>query len=186
MNRLGAIDPEHLDEAQRTIHDAIASGPRQGVRGPLAIWLHRPELAQCAQRLGRYCRYDSSIEPRLSELVILMMGRHWLAEYEWAAHKPFALQAGLAAEVIDAIREGREPAFTQPDEALVYAFIRQLHERRQVDDSLYQSISQTLGETALVDLVGIAGYYTLISMTIKVFEVPPPAGVAPELPTSLA
>lgn len=186
MNRLGAIDPDNLTDAQRTIHDAIASGPRKGVRGPLAIWLHRPELAQCAQNLGRYCRYDSSIEPRLSELVILMMGRHWLAEYEWAAHKPFALEAGLAPEVIDAIRDGREPEFQRQDEALVYAFIDQLHAQRKVDDPLYQAISQTLGETAVVDLVGIAGYYTLISMTIKVFEVPPPAGVAPELPDSLA
>jgi 4-carboxymuconolactone decarboxylase len=186
MNRLGAIDPDNLTDAQRAIHDAIASGPRKGVRGPLAIWLHRPELAQCAQNLGRYCRYDSSIEPRLSELAILMMGRHWLAEYEWAAHKPFALEAGLTPAVINAIRDGREPAFEQQDEALVYAFIRQLHAQRKVDDELYQAISQTLGETALVDLVGIAGYYTLISMTIKVFEVPPPTGLPPELPLSLA
>lgn len=186
MNRLGAIDPENLSESQRVIYDAIASGPRKGVRGPLAIWLHRPELAQCAQNLGRYCRYDSSIEPRLSELAILMMGRHWLAEYEWAAHKPFALEAGLSIDVIDAIRDGREPDFKHEDEALVYAFIRQLHDQRQVDDSLYQSISKALGETAVVDLVGIAGYYTLISMTIKVFEVPPPVGALPELPTSLA
>jgi 4-carboxymuconolactone decarboxylase len=185
MNRLGAIDPNNLTDAQRAIHDAIASGPRKGVRGPLAIWLHRPELAQCAQSLGRYCRYDSSIEPRLSELAILMMGRHWLAEYEWAAHKPFALEAGLTPAVIDAIRDDREPVFEQQDEALVYAFIRQLHAQRKVDDELYQALSQTLGETAVVDLVGIAGYYTLISMTIKVFEVPPPAGVPPELPLSL-
>lgn len=185
MNRLGAIDPDNLTDAQRAIHDAIASGPRKGVRGPLAIWLHRPELAQCAQNLGRYCRYDSSIEPRLSELAILMMGRHWLAEYEWAAHKPFALEAGLTPAVINAIRDGREPAFEQQDEALVYAFIRQLHAQRKVDDELYQAISQTLGEIALVDLVGIAGYYTLISMTIKVFEVPPPTGLPLSYPFHL-
>lgn len=186
MNRLKAIDPDHLNQAQGVIYDAIATGPRKGVRGPLAIWLHRPELAQCAQNLGRYCRYDSSLEPRLSELAILLLGRHWLAEYEWAAHKPFALEAGLSPAVIDAIRDDRQPAFEHEDEALVYAFIRQLHDTRQVDDHLYQGISRVLGETAVVDLVGIAGYYTLISMTIKVFEVPPPAGVAPELPTRLS
>ncbi|EXF93376.1 4-carboxymuconolactone decarboxylase [Pseudomonas fluorescens HK44] len=186
MNRLKAIDPDHLNQAQRVIYDAIATGPRKGVRGPLAIWLHRPELAQCAQSLGRYCRYDSSLEPRLSELAILLLGRHWLAEYEWAAHKPFALEAGLSPAVIDAIRDDRQPAFEHEDEALVYAFIRQLHDTRQVDDHLYQDISRVLGETAVVDLVGIAGYYTLISMTIKVFEVPPPVGVAPELPTRLS
>ena len=94
MNRLPPIDPNNLSDAQRPVYERIANGPRKGVRGPLAIWLQRPELAECAQALGRYCRYDTCLDPRLSELAILMMGRHWLAEYEWAAHKPFALEAG--------------------------------------------------------------------------------------------
>jgi 4-carboxymuconolactone decarboxylase len=62
--------------------------------------------------------------------------------------------------------------------------MRQLHERRAIDDTLYADLEREIGRDGLVDLIGVAGYYTLISMTIKVFEVPPPAGVAPELPTS--
>lgn len=185
MSRLAPINPDLLDAEGRAVYDAIANGPRKGVRGPLAVWLHCPQLADRAQALGRYCRYDSSLPPRLSELAILLMGRHWLAEYEWAAHKPFALDAGLSPEVIDAIRDGKMPGFVQRDEALVYAFINQLHANRSIDDALYADIVETLGQDGLVDLVGITGYYTLISMTIKVFEVPPPTGVAPELPTIL-
>lgn len=183
MSRISPIDPDHLDAEQRAVYDAIATGPRKGVRGPLAVWLHRPQLADRAQALGRYCRYDSSIPPRLSELAILLIGRHWLAEYEWAAHKPFALEAGLSMDVINAIRDGLEPDFINRDEALIYAFMNQLHEQRTIDDALYADLAQEIGQEGLVDLVGIAGYYTLISMTIKVFEVPPPNGVAPELPT---
>lgn len=185
MNRLPPIDPQNLSETQRVVYDRIANGPRKGVRGPLAIWLHRPELAECAQALGRYCRYDSCLDPRLSELAILLLGRHWIAEYEWAAHKPFALEAGLALDIIDAIRDGRNPDFKNADEALVYRFVRELHDQRNVSDEVYREFTQLLGTDAAVDLVGIAGYYTLISMTIKVFEVPPPAGVAPELPATL-
>lgn len=185
MTRLPPIDPARLSEAQQPIYDAIATGPRKGVRGPLAIWLHRPELAQAAQALGRYCRYDSSVPARLSELTILLMGRHWLAEYEWAAHKPFAIKAGLSVDVIDAIRDDREPPFEATDERLVYRFVRQLHAERHVDQAIYDALKAEIGELAIVDLVGIAGYYTLISMTIKVFEVPAPVGVAPELPVSL-
>lgn len=183
MPRISPLIPEELTGEQRDAYEAIASGPRKGVRGPLAVWLHRPKLASCAQELGRYCRYDSSVPPRLSELVVLLMGRHWLAEYEWAAHKPFALEAGLAADVIDAIRDGLEPRFVHRDEALVYAFVRQLHADKRIADALYADLVEVLGEGAVVDLVGIAGYYTLISMTINVFEVPPPAGVARELPS---
>ena len=114
------------------------------------------------------------------------MGRHWLAEYEWAAHKPFALEAGLSPEMVDAIRDDQEPAFNKKDEALVYKFVRELHAQRGISDDLYSQIVELMGTDAAVDLVGIAGYYTLISMTIKVFEVPPPAGAIPELPTTLS
>lgn len=186
MNRLPPVAPEHLSDAQRVVYDRIANGPRKGVRGPLALWLHRPELAECAQALGKYCRYGTCLAPRLSELAILMMGRHWLAEYEWAAHKPFALEAGLAPDVIEALREGKPPAFTHADEALVYRFIRELLDDRRLSDATYHAFVAELGNDAVVDLVGIAGYYTLISMTINVFEVPSPEGVAPELPDTLA
>jgi len=185
MPRIPPIDPDSLSAEQRKVYDAIANGPRKGVRGPLAVWLHRPQLADSTQALGRYCRYDSSLPPRLSELAILMMGRHWLAEYEWAAHKPFALEAGLAIEVIDAIRDGKIPTFVNRDEVLIYEFMLQLHKELKIDDRLYADLQKEIGIDGLVDLVGIAGYYTLISMTIKVFEVPPPAGVAPELTTKM-
>ena len=183
--RLPDIDPTQLSPEQRIVYDAIASGPRKGVRGPLAVWLHRPLLADRAQALGRYCRYDSSLPPRLSELAIMCMGRHWLAEYEWAAHKPFALEAGVAPEVLDALRDGKAPQFVNRDEALIYEFMTQLHAQRSIGDALYAALIDEIGQDGLVDLVGIAGYYTLISMTIKVFSVPAPAGVAPELPISL-
>lgn len=184
MQRIPPLDIDKLSPDQRAVYDAIASGPRKGVRGPLAVWLQRPLLADRAQALGRYCRYDSSLPPRLSELAILMMGRHWLAEYEWAAHKPFALEAGLDIAIIDAIRDGREPAFVNRDEALIYQFMRELHQQLGISDALYAELQSHVGQDGLVDLVGIAGYYTLISMTIKVFHVPPPAGVAPELPVT--
>ena len=181
MTRLPDLDPDQMTPAQREVHDAIASGPRKGVRGPLAIWLHRPELARHAQALGRYCRYDTSLPPRLSELAILVLGATWRSEYEWAAHKPIALEAGIAAEVVEAIRVGATPGFQQADEAAVHAFVTELHATRFVSDATYARAVQQLGQDGVVDLVGIAGYYTLISMTINVFQVPPPPGVAAEL-----
>lgn len=181
--RLKTIDADNLTAEQQVVFDAIASGPRKGVRGPLAIWLHHPKLANLAQSLGQYCRYDSCLEPRLSELAILLLGRYWLAEYEWAAHKPFAIDAGLSPELIEAIRLGVQPEFIQNDEKLVYQFVRELHETKEISDNTYKEIEELLGTGVLIDLVAISGYYTLISMTIKVFEVPPPVGVTAELPS---
>ena len=174
MSRIAALNPQILGPRQREVYDAIASGPRGGVRGPLAVWLHRPELAERAQALGHYCRYDSLLPPRLSELAILVTARVWRSEYEWQAHKKFALQAGLAAEVIEAVRRDEIPIFDQEDEAVVYAFALAAQRDRQVAQPLYDQAVRALGEQAVVDLTGILGYYALISMTINVFDVDPP------------
>jgi 4-carboxymuconolactone decarboxylase len=176
MKRIADLDPASMSAEQKRIYDDIAGGPRGGVRGPLAVWLHRPELANTAQALGRYCRYETTLPARLSELAILILGRTWSAEYEWYAHKPIALKAGLPQAVVDAIRDRAAPPFEREDEALVYEFMTTLHAERAIPDALYQRAQEVLGSEGLIDLVGIAGYYTLISMTIKVFNLMPPPG----------
>lgn len=179
--RLPAPDPAAYDDRQREIHDAIAAGPRGAVRGPLAVWLHRPELAARAQELGRYCRYDSSLHPRLSELAILTMARIWGAEFEWYSHKPPALEAGLSPDIVEAIRTGREPEFDDAEEAVVYRFARTAIETRGIPDDLYAEAEATLGTGRLVDLVGVLGYYSLISLTLNIFRISPPEDAPTEL-----
>lgn len=179
--RLGAPDPAQYSPRQHEIDEAIASGPRGGVRGPLAIWLHRPELAARAQELGRYCRYDTSLDPRLSELAILTMARHWAAEFEWFVHKPEALKAGLSPELVEAIRTRAAPPYADDEERIVHAVATAILETRAVPDALYAEAVQVLGADRLVDLVGVLGYYTLISMTLNVFRVSAPDGNTPEL-----
>jgi 4-carboxymuconolactone decarboxylase len=181
MKRIPDLDPSALTGDQKRIYDDIAGGPRGGVRGPLAVWLHRPQLADTAQALGRYCRYETALPPRLSELAILILGRTWNAEYEWWAHKPIALKAGLPEAVVDAIRDSLAPPFERDDERVVYEFMTTLHEQRAIPDALYERAQTLLGSGGVIDLVGIAGYYTLISMTIKVFNLMPPAGSACEM-----
>ncbi len=181
MSRIEPLSPDALSDRQKQVHDAIASGPRGRVRGPLAVWLHRPDLADRAQALGRYCRYDSLLEPRLSELAILATARVWKSEFEWAAHKPIALKAGISADIVETIRTNGTPVFKNEDEDVVYNFAVTLHAKRFIDDALYARAVKVLGQERVVDLTGILGYYTLISMTINVFDLPPPDGIAPEL-----
>lgn len=172
--RIRELTYDKLDDSQADIYDAIANGPRGGVRGPLAVWLHRPGLAAPAQELGHYCRYDSALPARLSEMAILIIASEWKATYEWVAHEKHALAAGLNQTVIDDLKCGDKiPEFVNADERLVHAFMQSLLQNKQVNYELYQSIVDELGQDAVIDLVGIAGYYTLISMTIKAFDIQP-------------
>ena len=182
MARLAPPAPETMTEDQRRVHELIVSGPRGAVRGPLAIWLHRPLLAERAQALGAYCRYGSSLSPRLSELAILTMARLWSAEYEWWAHKPPAQAAGLEPGIIEALRTGATPDFGADAEAsVVHRVVQELTEKRTLTRPLHDEAQATLGSGRLVDLVGLCGYYTLISMTINAFDIDLPDGAPPEL-----
>lgn len=179
--RLPALDPAKLTPEQKAIHDAIVAGPRGRVEGPLKVWLQSPGLADTAQQLGAFCRFGTSLEPRLSELAILVTGRVWTAQFEWAVHKPIALKAGLSEAVVDAIRNRSTPPFERADERIVHDFALALHIDRRVPQALYEDAVTTLGLTGVVDLVGILGYYTLISMTINAFNVPLEGDLVPEL-----
>ncbi len=135
MARLAPLDPATLTAEQKRVYDAIAEGPRGGVRGPLAVWLRRPLLADTAQALGRYCRYDSSMSKPLSELAILVTARAWGSEFEWWAHKRHALDAGLAPALVEAIRTHAAPVFADDEQRVVYDIATAMNRDRRMSDA---------------------------------------------------
>ena len=179
MSRIADPVPAKLDAEQRRIYDAIVAGPRGKVEGPLAVWVNNPGLAEPAQQLGAYCRYGTSLPPRLAELAIVIAGAFWRAGYEWAYHAPIGVKAGLDAADLEKIRVGEAPRFKQQDEQTVYDFSMELLNTRRVPPPLWERAKAQLGEKALIDVVGILGYYSLISLTINAFEIPVPPGVKP-------
>jgi 4-carboxymuconolactone decarboxylase len=183
-SRLDMPDPQSLTPAQRTLCDAIAAGPRGTFKfsGPFAIWLHAPELGLVAQALGAHCRYKTSLAPRLSEFAILVTARTWRAQYEWQAHAPMAEKAGVSSKTIRDVKAGRYPAGAAADERAIYDFITELYRTRRVGDRNYRRVLKHLGTTGTVELVGIIGYYALISMTLNVFR----AATDPDQPLPFA
>jgi 4-carboxymuconolactone decarboxylase len=179
--RFTRLAPEQMSEAQRKVHDAIAGGPRGGVRGPFSALLHSPELADRAQKLGEYCRFNSSLPPRLSELAILIVARYWSAQYEWHAHSALAAKAGLDSSIISSIQTRKRPSVMNEEETLVYDFCTELHHDKRVSDATFAKALGRFGERGVVDLIGVSGYYTLVSMVLNVDRVPLPGGAQPPL-----
>jgi 4-carboxymuconolactone decarboxylase len=179
MPRLGEIDRARLSEEQRRVADQIQSGPRGGLRGPFWPWLRSPELADRAQKLGEFVRFNSTLPPRLFELAVLVTAQHWKAQFEWYAHATLARKAGLGEDVIVALQAGAQPNFAALDEAAVYDFAVELYARKRVGDAVYAAALTHLGEQGVVELVGILGYYALVSMTLNVFGMEVPDGAPP-------
>src|ERR1700704_6333488 len=108
--RFPILKPEQMTPAQRKVADAILAGPRKGLGGPFNTWLRSPELADKLQQVGEHLRFHSSVPPRLNEFAILLTARAWDADYEWSAHYPLALKAGLNPAVAAAVADGKRPA----------------------------------------------------------------------------
>jgi 4-carboxymuconolactone decarboxylase len=179
--RFPPIPPERMTPEQRGVAEAIAGGPRGGVRGPFNALLRSPALADRFQRVGEYLRFNSSIPPALNEFAILIAAREWSAQYEWYAHHRLAMQAGLSPQIAADLAAGREPEGMSEDERIVWRFCTELHRDRTVSDATFEAAKARFGEQGVVDLLGVSGYYVAVAMVLNVAEVPLPEGVAPPL-----
>ncbi len=182
MSRLAPIDVEKLDAEQLRVYEAVVAGPRGSVRGPVPFWLKSPGLADPAQRLGAFLRFESGLPAKLRELAILVTARATTAQYEWYMHRPIAETAGLAPAVADAIAQRGEPDFADEDERLTYALAVTLNRTHGIDEALFRRGLARFGERGIVELVGLVGYYTMVAMTLNAFGAALPEGMAPPLP----
>ncbi|WP_309606173.1 carboxymuconolactone decarboxylase family protein [Phenylobacterium sp.] len=184
--RFPTLTPEQMTPAQRQVAEAIIAGPRKGLGGPFNAWLRSPELADKLQKLGEHLRYHSSVPPRLNEFAILLTARAWDADYEWHAHYPLALKAGLTPSIAADVAQGRRPGGMAADEAAVYDFVTELRRDHRVSDPTYAATRAILGDQGVIDLIALSGYYDLVSMTLNTAQVAAPSDGALSLPTRKA
>ena len=179
--RLPSLALDALTQEQQALVEAIKSGPRGRFSndGPFAVYLQAPGLGQLAQQLGAHLRFGTSVPPRLAEVAILFTAQHWKAQYEWAAHAVFAARQGVKETTIRNIQAGRAPKSAARDEQAIYAFAKELYATRRVSNATYARVHKLLGDAGTVELVGILGYYTAVSMILNIFNVPLPEGTAP-------
>lgn len=173
-DRMPPIPAAQMTPEQKAAVDEIASGPRGALIGPFIPALRSPEFMRRLQRLGEYLRYDNALGRRLTEFTILLVASAWRQDFEWYVHAPQALKAGIDADVIAAIAEGRRPSALTEDEAVIYDVFAQLEQTKAVDDALYARAVGAFGEQKVIDLVGTIGYYSTLAMLMNVACTPAP------------
>jgi 4-carboxymuconolactone decarboxylase len=179
--RFAPLTYRTMTPAQKTMFEHLLTGERRGASGPFNVLLRSPEMGDLAQQFGASMRYHSTIPSRLNELAIILTARHWTSHYEWYAHKRAALTAGLDPAIVDAVAAGRRPTAMKSDEEAVYTFISELLTTKSVSDKTFAAAKTAFGERGVVDLIGVSGYYTLVSMLLNVDRYPLPNGVQAEL-----
>jgi 4-carboxymuconolactone decarboxylase len=182
MSRYRDIAAADMTPAQKEVHDEIVAGRRGRFGGPFQILIRAPEVCRHLSRLGEYLRWGSSLPPALSELAICLTARHLRTNLEWHAHAPLAVEAGVPASAMEAIRNGAAPRFEAEDQALVYRLVGEMIETKRLTDASFAEAIAAFGEPGVVELGTIIGYYTAIGNALNFFEVPLPAGTAPYFP----
>jgi 4-carboxymuconolactone decarboxylase len=179
MARVPDVPFEELTAEQRRIHNEIAGARSGSVRGPFALWIRNPALAERANQFGNVLRLHGKLDKRLFELTVLIVARHWSAQYEWYTHERAALKAGLSAEVVEAIREKKPPEFAREDERLVYDVVSEINEKRTLGQASYDRALAALGLDLLIELIATTGFYSMVAMTLNAFDAPVPGGIRP-------
>jgi 4-carboxymuconolactone decarboxylase len=184
LERMPPLAPAAMNEAQRSAAQALAAGPRGGVKGPFIALLRSPELMDRLQQVGEYLRFRSSLEPRISEFLMLIVSRAWTQQFEWSVHVPLALKAGVKTQTVESLATGARPTQMAKDEALGYDFCDELLRTKGVSDATYRSAVDQFGEAGVIDMLGVIGYFTTVSMVLNVAHTPAPgnAGVDPLSP----
>lgn len=182
MSRYRELSVQEMNPAQKEVHDEIVAGKRGRFGGPFQLLIRAPEVCRHLSRLGEYLRWGSSLPPALSELAICLTARHIRANYEWYAHAPLAIEAGVPAAAIEAIRTGAAPQFAAKDQQLVYRLVTELIDKRRLGDASFAEGIAAFGEQGIVELGTIIGYYTAIGNALNVFQVALPAGTPVPFP----
>lgn len=178
MPRVEPLDPATLTPEQQRVHAEIA-GARNTVRGPFQILLHNPPVAEYANKLSLALRQQSKLDRRLFELVVITVCRLWTVQYAWASHAPQAAKAGVSSDVIAAIRDNRRPEFTRADERVAYDVTVELMETKELSSATYDTAIKQFGLDGAIDLVATIGYYAMIGVLLKGFDVPALSGEIP-------
>jgi 4-carboxymuconolactone decarboxylase len=186
MSRLPDLRRDQLSPDGQAVWDAIVGTrgaalltDQGGLAGPFNAFVHAPDVGRGLTELGATLRFGTSIERRLTEVAIIAVGARWKAEFEWWAHARMARRSGVPDEVVDAIGRGEDPPFEAEDERIVHAVASELARTGRVSRNSYDAARELLGETGMVELVSLCGYYTLISFLLNAFAVPIPPDAKP-------
>jgi len=176
MNRLLDLPPEKLTPEQTAVFNQLVAG-RGRILGPYKIWIHSPTVASGMEHIGTYLNKKGTLSTREVEIGILVIAQHWDADYVRTAHIKAGKAAGLSQETIDAILAGRDPKLSDPHEHAVHRFAAALVAGKKLSDTEFAEIEKVLGRPGIAEVLVLLGYYTSVSLGMKVHEVPipPPA-----------
>ena len=177
-DRLTQVTRDELPPEAQAAWDRIV-GTRGGVRGPFQVLINVPQLAERVADLGTYLRFEGQLAGADRELAVLTVAREMGSRFEWVGHERIAREEGVRPEAIEIVRTKGSPQGLTEREQLVVDVVQSLAREHRIPDELFARARDAFGQARLVELVGLAGYYTMTAYALVGFEVEPAAGERP-------
>lgn len=181
-SRIPLPDLARLSAEQQSVADEVAAGPRGDVRGPVRLWLHSPELAGLAQKLGEFLRWRTVLQPRISELIILVTARHYDSHYIWFNHAPLALKHGLSPQAMEDIKYRKPPLELQEDETAAYQLASEVLGSHGATDETLARARQVLGDRGVIEAGALIAHYHSGAIALSFSDITLPDGTKECLP----
>lgn len=185
LARLPEVQRSDLDMIGQDAFDTYVNpgtGYETGLRGPIGMWMHSPVMAKAIFPLREHVRYGTAKDQRLTELTIISTAREIDNQYEHTAHEGLARDAGLEEEIIDFVKYRRPfseatniAGFGEAEQTIV-KFVREVVSDEKVSTETFSRAIELFGRDGVTDLVGLIGYYNLVAITLKAFDVHHPPG----------
>ncbi|MBV8520732.1 MAG: carboxymuconolactone decarboxylase family protein [Acetobacteraceae bacterium] len=186
--RLPLFEPTHLTEAQRALFDRLKAtwityADKTGVQattedgrliGPFNPFLLHPEVTEKLSAFQVAEAANTTLPPRAREVVVIITGAIWQADYELYAQLNVAKKTGLSTTAIAALATGEIPEDLTDPEKIAARVARDLMTRHRIDEDLYHEAEQAFGPVGLFDLTAVMGVYQTVCSMLALFEVPAP------------
>jgi 4-carboxymuconolactone decarboxylase len=182
QDRMPPIPPEKMDQAQKKV-DAEFKELQKSDRmtPPWSVLLRDPDYVIPTLQMRIHNRDNSALSHKLTEFAILIAARQWSNNFEWTAHYPAAIRAGLNQAIATALIEGRRPENMDKEEEILYDFCGELSHNQSVSDPTYARAVAAFGEAGVIEAASLEGYYSFLAMVMNVARTPVPAGTKPAL-----
>ena len=170
QERYPALNPDQMTPQQKAYVENLAKPPRSNTTAsktpPFKVYMRSPDLAAKLEAVSDYVRWGSGLEPRLTELAIMITARQWSSQWIWRGHYRAAVRGGLDASVGTDIAAGKRPEKMKADETILYNYAQEMYRDKAVSDATYAAAVKQFGEKGLIDLVATMGYYDTVAMTL--------------------
>jgi 4-carboxymuconolactone decarboxylase len=170
QERYPALASDQLSPEQKAYVESLQKPPRNNTTAlknpPFRVYMRSPELAPKLEAVSDYVRWGTGLEPRLTELAIMITARQWSSQWIWRGHYRAAVRGGLDPSVGADVAAGRRPGQMKEDETILYAYATEMYRDKAVSDATYAAAVKQFGEKGLIDLVATMGYYDTVAMTL--------------------